>query len=126
MKDKIQIEIRQQDWIPGFAAFMGGSLKAIGKAHVVLNVGSLMALVKSKQMKPKEIPYLVAECLMHEVVHVLEEWAGTSFSEKKINELTDKYQEKYGRSPRSKSKSGAVHRPTAKGAPRRKAAAASV
>jgi hypothetical protein len=95
MKDKIRIEIRQQDWIPGFAAFMEGSLKATGKAHVILNVGSLMALVKKKTIKSKEIPYFVAECLMHEVVHVLEEWAEVSFSEKKIHELIEKYQEKY-------------------------------
>ena len=104
MQDKIRIEIRQQDWIPGFAAFAEGSLKATGKAHVVLNVGSLMSLVKSKKMKPKEIPYLVAECLMHEFVHVLEEWAKTSFSEKKIHELIEKYSEKYKKPPSKRNK----------------------
>lgn len=93
--DNIKIEIRQQDWIPGFAAFAAGSLKAKGKAHVVLNIGSLMALVAKSDVKPKEIPYFVAECLMHEITHVLEEWAGVSFSEKKIHALTKKYQEKY-------------------------------
>jgi benzoyl-CoA reductase/2-hydroxyglutaryl-CoA dehydratase subunit BcrC/BadD/HgdB len=32
---------------------------------------------------------------MHEVVHVLEEWAGVAFSEKKVEKLIKKYQEKY-------------------------------
>jgi hypothetical protein len=97
MTDKISIEIRQQDFIPGFAAYAGGSLKAEGKAHVVLNVAGLCGLVASKNVKAKDLPYFVAECLMHEFVHVLEEWASVKFSEKKVHALIEKYCEKYGK-----------------------------
>jgi hypothetical protein len=92
MKNHVKIEIRQQDWTPGFAAFAAGSLKATGKAQVVINVGGLLEVVKDKHIEPKELPYVVAECLMHEIIHVLEEWAGVSFSEKKVNSLIKKYQ----------------------------------
>lgn len=95
MKNHLRIEIRQQDWIPGFAAYAGGSYKATGKAHVVINLGGLLATVTTKKVKEKDLPYAIAECLMHEIVHALEEWAKVEFSEKKIHKLIDAYQEKY-------------------------------
>lgn len=106
LTNNITIDIYQQDWIPGFAAFIIGSLngkkKKLNKrknagnhAQVVLNVGAVLAAVAEKDFKPKEVPYIVAECLMHEVIHVLEEWANVEFSEKKVAELILNYQQYY-------------------------------
>jgi hypothetical protein len=95
LKDNIRIEIYQHDWMPGFAAFQVNSLKKGAKAHVALNIGGLLGIVRDKSIKEKELPYVVAECLMHEIIHVLEEWAGTEFSHEKIENLITKYQEHY-------------------------------
>ena len=95
MSDHVSIEIYQQDWIPGFAAFRDDGSIAEGKAHVVLNLGSLLTCVVSDEIDPKEIPYQVAERLMHEVVHVLEAWAGVEFSEERVEALIEKYAKEY-------------------------------
>jgi hypothetical protein len=51
MKDRISIEIFQHDWIPGFAAILNdGSLARDAKAHVVLTIGSLLAVVERENI----------------------------------------------------------------------------
>lgn len=90
-QDRVTIEVRQQDWIPGFAAFLPNEKGPQGEAQVVLNVGGLMACVAGADTDPADVPYIVAECLMHEVIHVLEQWAGVAFSEKRVEELLSKY-----------------------------------
>lgn len=45
---------------------------------------------------------MVAECIMHEVVHVLEEWAGVAFSEKKVEALIKNYRKKYAKQPNNR------------------------
>lgn len=97
LKNNISIEVHQHDWIPGFAAYYAGSLTKKSKAHVVLNIGSLLACVEDKQLTKEEIPYVVAECLMHEIIHVLEEWSGVEFNEEKVHRLTEKYNKKYNK-----------------------------
>lgn len=93
----LRIEVHQQDWIPGFAAFLDdGEAADTGKAHVVLNLGSILAMVQTGDMDPKEVPYFVAESIMHEVMHALEAWAGVEFSEERIETLLEQYAAKYG------------------------------
>lgn len=87
------IEVRQADFIPGFAAFAAGSVTDGGPAKVVLNVGDLVALVHTGEVPAAELPYIVAESIMHEVVHVLEEWAGVEFSEERVEDLIARYTE---------------------------------
>lgn len=92
MTDGITIEVYQHDWIPGFAAFLNdGSLSYHGTAHVVLNLGSLLAAVDGKDIASSEVPHFVAESLMHEVFHALESWANVEFSEDRVNALIEKY-----------------------------------
>ena len=93
MKPEIKIEVHQKDWIPGFAAFQEGSLKHEGHAHVVLNLGSILCASAVGHLEKKDIPYFVAESLMHEVIHVIEEWAGVEFSEEQVEKLLIKYNE---------------------------------
>jgi hypothetical protein len=93
----IDIEVYQQDWIPGFAAFRDdGSIEATAKAHVVLNLGSFLSAVEAGAMKRKELPYAIAESIMHEVIHALEAWAGVAFSEERVEQLLAAYRKKYG------------------------------
>ena len=95
----ISIEVYQHDWIPGFAAFHEpeGGLDDGAKAHVVLNLGSLMAAVQTGDLDKKDLPYIIAESLMHETIHALESWAKVEFSEDRVEELLTKYREKYER-----------------------------
>ena len=97
LKNSISIEVYQEDWIPGFAAYHIGTLTKEAKAHVVLNIGSLLALVGDGSIQREELPYVVAESLMHEVIHVLEEWAGVEFSEERVHALTEAYTKKYSK-----------------------------
>lgn len=95
LSDHLKIEVFQEDWAPGFAAFGEGSVEHQGHAHVVLNLGALMSTVANKDVEPADIPYMVAETIMHEVVHALEEWAGVEFSEERVEALVQAYREKY-------------------------------
>ncbi len=92
MKPEIKIEIYQQDWIPGFAAFANnGQIEKDGTAHVMINIGSLLCAAANGDIENTDLPYIIAECLMHEITHALECWAGVEFSEEKVEELTEKY-----------------------------------
>lgn len=97
-QDRVSIEIYQQDWIPGWAAFHDdGSIQEGSKAHVVLNLGSLLCAVESGDLAKSDLPYMVAESLMHEVIHVLEAWANVEFGEEKVERLLEKYRDHVGK-----------------------------
>lgn len=87
------IEFHQQDFIPGFAAFLPSATTPApnSRAFCVLNLGSLLAAVALGDMPASEVPYAIAESMMHEVMHVLEQWAGTEFSEERVEALIEKY-----------------------------------
>jgi len=87
------IEFHQQDWIPGFAAFLPGATTPTpdARAFCVLNLGSILATVATGDVPAEDVPYFIAESMMHEVMHVLEQWAGTEFSEERIEALLEKY-----------------------------------
>lgn len=88
-----RIEFHQQDWIPGFAAFVPDATTPppASRAFCVLNLGSMLAAVEMGDLPKADLPYLIAESMMHEVMHALEQWAGTEFSEERIEALLDKY-----------------------------------
>lgn len=94
---RVSIEVYQHDWLPGFAAFHDdGRIQEGAKAHVILNLGSLLTAVHAGDLPKEDLPYMVAESLMHEAIHALESWAGVEFSEEKVEALLAKYQETYG------------------------------
>jgi hypothetical protein len=93
-KPTLDIKVYQHDWIPGFAAMLNdGSIDEKAEAHVVLNLGSILCAVKVGDVPREDMPYMIAECLMHEVIHVLEAWAGAEFNEDRVEALIEKYQE---------------------------------
>ena len=97
MKTKLIVKLYQQDWTPGFAAFLdNGSVKK-GTAHISLNLGAFMAALACKDIPRKDLPYVIAESIMHELIHVLEAWAGVEFNHRRINLLMEKYRKKYAR-----------------------------
>lgn len=94
---RMTVEVYQQDWCPGFAAFLDDGSVQKGTAHICLNVGALMAAVEAKDVEKADLPYLIAESMMHEIIHALEAWAGVEFSEEKVEALLEAYRVKYGK-----------------------------
>lgn len=100
--DSLKIEVYQQDWMPGFAAFLDdGSVQQGAPVHVALNVGALMAAVQAKDIAPEDLPYVIAESIMHEIIHALEAWAGVEFNHDRIDDLLDAYRQHYKDQPSS-------------------------
>ena len=86
------LELYQQDWMPGFAAFRDdGSIQQGANPKLGINVGALLAAVAYKDLSKKDLPYVIAESIMHEFIHVLESWAGVEFNEEKVEALLKKY-----------------------------------
>lgn len=93
MSKMLKIKVYQNDIIPGFACFNdNGSLKKESKCLVAININAFLLASKCHDLPVKELPYFMAESIMHEVIHCLEAWAGKKFSEKKVNNLIKKYQ----------------------------------
>lgn len=87
------VEFHQQDWIPGFAAFLPGATTPSpdSRAFCVVNLGSAMAMLHTKAIAREDLPYFLAESMMHEIIHVIEQWAGVEFSEDRVEALLAKY-----------------------------------
>jgi len=94
IRKKVHARIVQMDGIDGFACYLSPSARK-GKAIIGLNVEALMIGVVAKDFKVKDLPYIVADSIMHEVIHVLEDWAKVQFSDKKVERLIAAYREHY-------------------------------
>lgn len=94
----VRIEVYQQDWMPGFAAFNDdGSIQKGAPVHVAINLGDLLSCVKDQQIKLTDLPYVISESVMHEIIHALESWTGNEFNEDRVQALIAKYsQSKHG------------------------------
>lgn len=93
--DHLQLVVYQRDWMPGFAGFVHKPKQGdpLDGAHIVLNIGAFMACVADGDIAPSELPYFIAESLMHEVIHALEAWARVEFSEDRVEALITRYRE---------------------------------
>lgn len=91
-----KIEIYQADGIEGFACYLADS-GPCGPALVGLNVEAFLGTVVMGHVEASELPYAVAESIMHEVIHVLEEWAGVEFSEDRVEALIAEYRKEAGK-----------------------------
>lgn len=89
------IEFHQWDWIEGFAAFIedGQVFNEDSKAFCVLNLGSFLTAIRTENIPAHQVPYFIAESMMHEIIHVIEKWAEQEFSEGKVEELLARYYE---------------------------------
>lgn len=92
-----RVEFHSHDWVPAFAAFLpnAGTKNPESTAFCVLNLSAFLENVETGDMDPADVPYLVAESMMHEIIHVLEQWAGVEFSEERVEALLDKYRTAY-------------------------------
>lgn len=94
----VTIEVLQADGIEAFACYISPTVQQ-GKAIIGLNIAASLAAAALGEVPKADLPYLIAEHLMHEVVHVLEEWAGVEFNEERVEALIAKYREAAARMP---------------------------
>ena len=96
MSDVLRLEVYQSDWMPGFAAFLDdGKVAEDAKAHIALNLACFLACVETGEVPRADLPYVIAESLMHEVIHALESWAEVEFSEERVEKLLTEYRNMY-------------------------------
>ena len=90
-----KVEFHQHDWVPAFAAFVPGATtpEPDAKAFCVLNVAAFLESVDCGDLAPSELPYFIAETMMHEIIHALEQWAGVEFSEERVEALLARYRD---------------------------------
>lgn len=102
IRKKIKARVVQMDGIDGFACYLSPSARK-GKTIIGLNVEALLASVVVKDFTVKDLPYIVADSIMHEVIHALEDWAQVQFSDKKVNKLIAKYRKHYAKAAQEKA-----------------------
>lgn len=88
----MNIEFRQVDWEPGFAGYLDNG-QPNGTAFCFLNIGSMLCAVENDDLPAADLPYMVAESMMHEIIHAIEAWAGTEFNEERVEALLEKYRQ---------------------------------
>lgn len=88
----LKLRIEKADGLKGFAAYEVSPAKSENK-KVLLNVYATFLSSLEADMPAKEI---MIQNLMHEFGHILEQWFGLNFSEKRMHKFTDSYIEKYG------------------------------
>jgi hypothetical protein len=88
-----RVEFYQHDWLPAFAAFVPGATVPApdARAFCVVNLQAFLEAVETGDLRPTELPYFLAESMMHEIIHVLEQWASIEFSEDRVEALLEKY-----------------------------------
>lgn len=89
----ITVEFRQHDWIPGFAAYLHEEGKPFpnGQAFCAINLGDFLGAHVAHGETPAALAESLADTMVHEVIHVIEAWAGTEFSEARVEGLIAKY-----------------------------------
>jgi hypothetical protein len=92
MSTKISLDVYQYDGIDSFAAY-AQPLEANNKPFIAINIEAVLESVVVGDLTPEDLPYMIAECIMHEVVHGLEDYFKVEFSEEKVEQLIAKYRE---------------------------------
>lgn len=93
-KLNVKADVVQADGVEGFAFYKVGSVKD-NRCVIGLNVEAFVASVAMGQIRRKDLPYIMAESIMHEVIHALEDWAKVKFSHRRVNKLIKAYAEHY-------------------------------
>lgn len=77
---KVSCEVHRYYEMPAFAAYLAGSVHD-GKPIIALNIDAMLHSINGGDMKPGELAECVATGIVHEVLHVVEDWAKSDFSE---------------------------------------------
>lgn len=97
-RNAIDIKVIIKDDMPAFAGFLAGSVTE-GEPIVAISLQNMLGAYVCVDVPREELPYMIAECLMHEIVHALEELFDVPFSEEKIEGLIEEYQKRAQETP---------------------------
>ncbi len=88
----LSLPIRQQDKAceGAFAAYVT-PLEDNDDPYIALNIAATLGTVVMGDVSAKDLPYMIAENIAHEVFHALEDWAGVEFDEDRVEALIEKY-----------------------------------
>ncbi len=90
----ITVEFRQHDWQPGFASYLAkedGGFDPNGPAFCTLNLGAFLSTREAHGDDHGSFVESIADTIVHEVIHVVEAWAGIEFSEQRVEALIARY-----------------------------------
>ena len=89
----IVVEFRQHDFTPGFAAYLHQEGKPFpdGKAFCALDLSAFLQAHAETGETPAHLAESLADTMVHEVIHVIEAWAGVEFSEARVERLIGAY-----------------------------------
>jgi hypothetical protein len=90
----IIVEFRQHDWQPGFASYLAredGLFEPNGPAFCTINLEAFLATRDAHGDDQAGFVASIADTMVHEVIHVIEAWAGVEFSEQRVEELIARY-----------------------------------
>lgn len=92
----IVVEFRQHDWMPGFAAYLHEEGKPFpnGTAFCAINLHALLGAYVTTDETHAGFVESIADTMVHEVIHVIEAWAGVEFSEQRVEKLIDGYRQR--------------------------------
>lgn len=92
----ITVEFRQHDWMPGFAAYLHEEGKPFpqGTAFCAINLHALLGAYVTTDETHAGFVESIADTMVHEVIHVIEAWAGVEFSEQHVEKLIDGYRQR--------------------------------
>ena len=99
------LEVHKADGIEGFACFTSTEGEIENPAIIGLNLEALLGTVVLGDVEPAELPYFIADSIMHEVIHALEQWAKVEFNEERIEQLIEKYRKRHEREENNESSS---------------------
>lgn len=88
----LQIEVHKVDNLKGFAAYRVGSVKN-KKPIILLNIGATLRACIEEDIPIRE---MLAENLMHEFGHALQEFFNLELTEEFVEKVTETYRQKYG------------------------------
>ncbi|MCJ2084202.1 DUF2829 domain-containing protein [Methylobacterium sp. J-090] len=89
----ITVEFRQHDFMPGFAAYLHQEGKPFpdGKAFCAIDLSAILLSHAVTDGTRAELAETIADTMVHEVIHVIEAWAGAEFSEARVEGLIARY-----------------------------------
>lgn len=85
-KLKLRVRIVRATKIKAWGAYLAGSL-GDGTPIIALNIDACLHALVRKDVTHEEFCRMVGETVAHEVAHLIEDWCGVKFSERRVNAI---------------------------------------
>lgn len=86
----MRIEVHVRPDLPAFAGYAAGSVSR-GEPVIVLNIEAFVRALDAGALEPEDMAHAMAETLVHECFHAIEEFWGLAFSEDRVEGWIDEF-----------------------------------